>query len=53
MSKQANQKYRKEKEMEHLDKAGIDITAPRSDKEKLINDKLHIEYNSPANRADE
>lgn len=52
MSKQANQKYRKEKEKEHLGSAGIDITAPRSDKDKLIDDKLHIEYNSPSNRAD-
>ncbi len=53
MSKQANQKYRKEKEMKHLNKAGIDITAPRSDKDKLIDDKLHIEYNSPSNRTDQ
>lgn len=53
MSKQANQKYRKAKEMEHLNKAGIDITAPRSDKDNLIKDKLHIEYNTSANRKDE
>ncbi len=53
MSKQANQKYRKEKEKEHLNRAGIDQSAPRSDKDKLLDDKLHIEYNSPANRLDE
>lgn len=50
MSKQANQKYRKEKEKEHLSKAGIDITAPGSDKDKLNKDKLPIEYNAPDNR---
>jgi hypothetical protein len=27
MSKQANQKYRKEKERQHLKKAGIDLSA--------------------------
>ncbi len=53
MSKQANQKYRKEKEKVHLNKAGIDVTASSSDKDKLIKDKLHMEYNSPANRTDE
>ena len=53
MSKQANQKYKKEKEKEHLSRAGIDFSAPRSDKDKLIDDKLHIEYNSPSNRADQ
>jgi hypothetical protein len=51
MSKQSNQKYRKEKEAEHLNKAGIDITAPGSAKDKLNKEKLHNEYNSFANRS--
>lgn len=53
MSKQSNQKYRKEKEKEHLNKAGIDITASHSLKDKLNKEeKLHNEYNSVANRSD-
>ncbi|HHV10020.1 MAG TPA: hypothetical protein GXX75_07060 [Clostridiales bacterium] len=52
MSKQSNQRYRKEKEKEHLSKAGIDITAPGSEKDKLNKDKLHNEYNSYTNRSD-
>ncbi len=46
MSKQSNQRYKKEKENEHLNKAGIDITATHSEKDNLNKEKLHNEYNS-------
>ncbi|MDF2512278.1 MAG: hypothetical protein K0S04_2144 [Herbinix sp.] len=52
MSKQSNQKYRKEKENQHLNKAGVDITAHHSEKDKLNKEKLHNEYNSFGNSSD-
>ncbi|HWT76993.1 MAG TPA: hypothetical protein VN258_20015 [Mobilitalea sp.] len=52
MSKQSNQKYRKEKEGEHLKKAGIDQTSSATAHHVSKQAKLNNELNSPAERTE-
>lgn len=48
MSKQSNQKYRKEKEKEHLKKAGLESSVTGSYKNHHDPDKISTEYESPS-----
>ena len=50
MSKQSNQRYRKEKEGEHLKKAGIDSTNNSSVHHVSKQAKLNNELDAPAEK---
>lgn len=50
MSKQSNQRYRKEKEKEHLKKAGLDGNSSDHARNQ-DRDKLNIEYDTPHNKT--
>ena len=52
MSKQSNQRYTKEKEKEHLKKAGIDNSLSEDEKNKLNKDKINHEFNSTSEGLD-
>ena len=45
MSKQSNQKYRKEIEKEHLKKEGINLTNTEGEKNILNKEKINHEFN--------
>jgi hypothetical protein len=50
LSKQANQRYRKEKEKEHLKKAGLGSSITGSVQNHHDLDKINTEYDTPGNQ---
>jgi hypothetical protein len=48
LSKQSNQRYRKEKEKEHLQKAGVDSSASNSSKNSQDQNKFNREFDAPS-----
>jgi hypothetical protein len=48
LSKQSNQRYRKEKEKEHLQKAGVDSTASNSSQNAQEQNKFNREFDAPS-----
>jgi hypothetical protein len=46
MSKQSNQRYRKEKEKEHLKKEGIEMKSSASSDSNEIRDRISREFTS-------
>ena len=52
MSKQSNQRYRKEKEGEHLKKAGIESSSKSSVHQVSKQAKLNNEWDAPAERTE-
>jgi hypothetical protein len=50
LSKQANQRYRKEKEKEHLKKAGLGSSITGSVQNHHDLDKINTEYDAPGNQ---
>ena len=49
MSKQSNQRYRKEKEDEQQKKANIESSASGTNSNRQVQDKLNREFDSPTN----
>jgi hypothetical protein len=52
LSKQSNQRYRKEKEAEHLKKANIENSALNSNNNASEKDKTNREFDAPASSSD-
>jgi hypothetical protein len=47
MSKQSNQRYRKEKESEHLKKANLESSTSDANKNRQTQDKFNREFDAP------